>query len=371
VSQASGTTGGAGVYVTNNATTASGAAITVTSTTMTVSFVTSGTISVGQQATGTNVTAGTYVGGLGTGAGGTGTYILTQGCQFASTTVTLSQPVVTWDSVSGGFIIVSSTTGASSTMSFATGTLSTALALTQATGAVTSQGAVAAVPWAFMAGIIQQTQNWITFQTLFDPDGGSGNAQKQLFAAWTNSTGNQFVYLAWDNDITPTQSNAATTSLGYILEQSQSSGTVPIYEPAGSNNHYASFVGGAIASIDFTELNGRTNLKFRSQAGLPITSLTGTQAANLDANQYNYYAGNASRAQTFNWFSQGVLTGPFKWIDAYVNQIWLNYSLQQAFMLCLTQNKSVPFNASGYGLIRQWCANQNQNNSMYVIELAI
>jgi hypothetical protein len=194
----------------------------------------------------------------------------------------------------------------------------------------------------------------VTFQTLFDPDAGSGNTQKQLFAAWTNSTGSQFVYLAWDNDITPTQSTAAATSLGYILEQSESSGTVPIYETLGANSHYASFVGGAIASIDFSERNGRTNLKFRSQSGLPITSLTGTQAANLDANQYNYYAGNASRAQTFNWLSQGTITGPFEWIDSYINQIWLNYSLQEAFLLCLTQNKSVPYNPVGYGLVRQY-----------------
>lgn len=354
ISQTSGTTGGAGVYVTNNATTSSAASITATSTTMTVSAVGSGTVAVGDQATGSGVTTGTYIGGLGTGSGGTGTYILTQGMQFASTTVTLTQPVVTWDSVSGAFIIISSTTGATSTMSFATGTLSASLALTQALGAVTSQGAVTATPSAFMAGIIQTTQNWVTFQTLFDPDAGSGNAQKQLFAAWTNSTGNQFAYLAWDNDITPVNSNAATTSLGYILRQAQSSGTVPIYEQLGVNNHYASFVGGAIASVDFSEHNGRTNLKFRSQSGLPITSLTGTQAANLDANGYNYYAGNASRAQQFNWLAQGVITGPFDWIDTYIDQIWLNYSLQEAFLLCLTQNKSVPYNATGYSLLRQY-----------------
>lgn len=354
VSQTSGTTGAAGVYVTSVATTAAAAAIVCSSTTATVTAITTGVVAVGQQVSGTGITAGTYVGGLGTGTGGTGTYILTQGMQAASTALTMATPVTTYDSVSSAFTIISSTTGAASTIGFVSGTLSASLLLTAAAGAVTSQGAIASVPGSFMASVIATTQNWVTFQTLFDPDAGSGNAQKQLFAAWVNSTSNQYIYIAEDTDITATQSTAATTSLGYLLNQTQSSGTVPVYVPVGQTLNHGAFIAGAIASIDFTQFNGRTNLKFRSQTGLALNSLNQTQAANLDANKYDYYAGNASRSQQFNFFSQGAISGPFLWIDAFVNQIWLNNLFQQQFLLALTQLKSIPYNANGSTLLRQY-----------------
>ncbi len=259
---------------------------------------------------------------------------------------------VTYDSVSSAFVINSGTTGTTSTITFATGTLAASLALTQATGAVLSQGAIAAVPASFMAGIIAQTQNWATFQTLFDPDNGSGNTQKQLFAAWVNSTNNRYAYLAADTDITPTESTAATTSLGYILQSTKSSGTAPIYEPAGQTLHLAAFLGGQIASIDFNATNGRTTSAFRSQSGLSPSVTNATAAANLIANGYNFYGAYATANQGFDFFYPGSISGAYDWIDSYINQIWLNNQCQLALMTMLTQYKSIPYNPVGYGYIR-------------------
>jgi hypothetical protein len=86
---------------------------------------------------------------------------------------------VTYDSVSGAFVLTSTTTGATETITYATGTIAASLLLTQATGATLSQGAAAVTsPSAFMSGVVAQTTNWATFFTTFDPDGGSGNAIK-------------------------------------------------------------------------------------------------------------------------------------------------------------------------------------------------
>jgi len=46
------------------------------------------------------------------------------------------------------------------------------------------------------------------------------------------------------------------------------------------------------------------------------------------------------------------VSGPFTWVDTYINQIWLNSQFQLALMVLLTQVKSIPYNAAGYGLIR-------------------
>ena len=266
--------------------------------------------------------------------------------------MTAVTPVVTYDSVSGAFMVISSTTGASSTISFGSGTIAAPLMLTQATGAVTSQGAAAATPTPFMNGIIALTTNWATFQTLFDPDGGSGNTQKQAFAAWTNAQNNRYAYLAWDTDITPTESTAATTSLGYILDQSDSTGTVCIYEPSGSNLHHAAFVGGYAASINYNATNGRATADYKSQAGLTPSVTSETAAANLIANGYNYYGSVATAGASWQFFDPGQITGPYKWIDSFLNQIWLNNQCQIALMTLLTTLGSIPYNPVGYGYIR-------------------
>lgn len=63
----------------------------ISGTTLTVTDVYSGTIEVGQDITGTGVTAGTTINGLGTGTGGTGTYTVDTSQTAGSTTITGTQ----------------------------------------------------------------------------------------------------------------------------------------------------------------------------------------------------------------------------------------------------------------------------------------
>jgi hypothetical protein len=349
--QIAGTVGGAGTYDTSVVCTASAASITDTSSILYVTAVSSGTVAVGAQVTGAGIT-NTFITALGTGAGGTGTYVLTKVQEVASEALTMLIPTVVYDSVAGAFVVNSNTAGAASTISYGSGTIATALALTQATGAVLSQGSAAATPSAFMASIVAQTQNWATFQTIFDPDNGSGNAQKQLFAAWVNTTNNRYVYLVDDTDITPTESTAATSSLGYILGQSNSSGTVPIYEVAGVTSHLAAFIGGYAASIDFEATNGRATAAYKSGAGIISSVISETVATNLVANNYNYYGSVATAGASWKFFYPGSITGPYMGLDSYLNQIWLNNQCQIALMTLLTTLKRIPYNSVGYGYIR-------------------
>ncbi len=77
-----------------------------------------------------------------------------------------SSVVVTWDSVLKKFIIASATTGIDSTITFADeGTLATGLKLTEATGAVISQGAAPAVVDDIFTAILAKEQDWVTFST--------------------------------------------------------------------------------------------------------------------------------------------------------------------------------------------------------------
>lgn len=328
----------------------------IATTVLTVSAIISGTLAPGQVVSGTGITVGTYIVAQLTGpVGGTGTYTVSVSQTAASTTVTAKgrDVVVTYDSQSGGFIITSANTGTLQSLAgFATGAAATSLLLTSATGAVTSQGADSAVPGPFMDSVLLLTQNWVTFMLAFNPD-NSGNANRLLFAQWTNNQGDEFGFVCWDTDITPTAAVPATTSLGYLISQANYSGTFLIWEP--SDLLHAPFICGAAGSIDFTRTAGRITFKFRQQDGLVAGVTNATIASNLAANGYNYYGGYATRNQNFNFLANGVVSGKFKWFDSYINQIWLNNQLQLAILTGMTQVGSIPYDSAGYGLIEAFC----------------
>ena len=253
--------------------------------------------------------------------------------------------VVTYDSISGAFVITGPTTGAAGTISFAGGTLAAPLALTADTGAVTSQGAVAASPGTAMDSVTAATQDFVSFMTAFKPSTDDMFA----FATWYANRSNRFLYAMWDNGVPATTSND-TSSVGYRIAQAALGGTAPIYDP-NNGALVAAFLMGAIASIDFTRLEGRVTAAFRSGTGLTAGVTNATIANNLIANGYNFYGAYATANDQFVWFYPGQVSGQFEWIDSYVNQVWMNARFQQSLLMLLAQAGSVPYNIDGYSLI--------------------
>ncbi len=356
--------------LTSSTVTAKGATLTVTA------LGTATAVNPGDVAAGTNIPANTYVVGQvtplisGEATGGIGRYTVSNAVTTvaASETITLYTPAVQFDSLSGAFVVYSGTTGSpTSTMAFATGTIAAGLLLTQATGAFLSQGAAAATPASFMNGVVAVTTNFVCYKTSFDPDGGSGNTLKQAFAAWKNAYPNRYAYVVGDVDPLAVANPPQTETLGYVLANNGDSGTFLISETAGSN--VGSFVCGAAASIDFEETNGRITFAFKNQPGLVASVVTATQAVNAGGNPqvegsfgngYNYFGAVGGAAQNFLWLQRGTVTGPFKWFDSYVNQVWWNNLLQNALLNFLGTVKSVPFNQAGAGLIEQVLADPIQ-----------
>jgi hypothetical protein len=345
--------------------------VTGTSTVLDVTHVASGSLAIGQTVTGSTVASGTLITGQLTGsAGAVGTYSMSgaaQGVASESMTGVATAPLVTYDSVSGAFVITSGITGAPSSAAFATGTLSASLLLTSATGAVLSQGAAPAVPATFMNALLIVNASWTGFMTAFDPDGGSGNSVKQAFAAWKNSQNSRFCYVCWDTDATPTNTLPATSSLGYILNQNGDSGTALIWE--GSDLNHAAFILGSIASINFNQTNGRISFAYKAQPGLVASVTDPTAGGNLagnpqavgsNGNGYNFVGAYGAANANFVWFQRGFCTGPFAWLDSYINQVWLNYGFQQALLALQQASNSVPYDTAGYTAIEAALGDQVQ-----------
>ncbi len=328
----------------------------ITGTTLDVTAVASGTLAVGQQITGTGVTAGTVITALGTGTGGVGTYTVNNSQTVASEALVgeFVAPTVTFNSTTNAFIITSGITGSASTAAYATGTLAASLKLDQADGAVLSQGAAPATPGVFMANLLNQTQNWATFMTVWE----SQLAEKEAFAQWSNSVAPRYLYVSQDSDVAALTANN-TLAFGNYLQTNQLVGTCPVWGPStDTNNQYAAFICGFAASLNFNEENGRATLAFKSQSGLPAAVSDVNSYAAVLSNGYNVYSyfGSNNPANNQSWMMPGSVSGSWKWADTYLDQIWLNANLQLAMVNMLQAVKSVPYNAQGYSLVNAACA---------------
>lgn len=267
-------------------------------------------------------------------------------------------PAVTWDAVKSVFVFTSSTTGAASTMTFATGTLSAGLLLTSATGALLSQGADADTPATAMDMVKSKTQNWVDFTTMWEPD----DANKTLFAIWTNAQNQRYAYIVWDTNAQAII-NGSTTAFGVLAKTAGYDGVVCISGDSAAAiaqgttlaalaRNTAVFALGAVASIDFSRTNGRITGAFKSQPGMLATVTDQQKAANLLANGYSFYGAYATANDQFIFFYNGQMTGKWKWLDTFVDQVYLNSQFQLAIMSLLTTVPSIPYNEQGYGLIR-------------------
>lgn len=321
----------------------------IAGTTLTVSATGTGLIEIGQVISGSGITAGTYITALGTGVGGLGTYVVSDSQSAGSTAITAKTPVVTYDNISTSFLVTSPTTGASSVAGFGTGTISAGLKLTEATGAYDSAGSAAATPSAFMNVVVTLSQDWASFTTLFEPV----KADKEAFAAWNATQNNRWLYAMWETSVAATTADPSSTAGATIVDVGDS-GTAMLWQPEDDYLH--AFVMGAIASIDFTQTNGRANLAFRTQSGLTPGVRDQSTAEQLITNGYSFYGSYATATTGFNFLYPGQVVGPFAWIDTYINQIWLNTELQAALLQLLLNVRSVPYNDQGYNLIRQACA---------------
>jgi hypothetical protein len=91
---------------------------------------------------------------------------------------------------------------------------------------------------------------------------------------------------------------------------------------------------------------------YRGQGGLVPDITDATVAGNLIANGSNFYGAYATANDRFLNLQRGVMPGPWNFIDAYINQVWLNSEMQLALMVLLTNIRSLPYNSAGYNLIR-------------------
>lgn len=288
--------------------------------------------------------------------------IIVDGASHTSTTIDLSDATsyslassiinaafdgaleVSYDSQRGAFLLSSNTIGATSSITFAAGPLAVSLKLTAATDGILSQGINGTQPAAAMDAIVDGFQNWAAFALAFTPT----NAVNFGFAAWVSTQNKRWLFAAVDDNIVD---DGYTQTFMQQLISANIGGVAVVY----LDKLHAAFVLGATASIDFNRQNARITYCFKVTDGLIPSVTTKSQADELTAAGLNFVGAYATANDGFTFFSPGAIAGEYRFIDEYVNQIWLNNALQLALMTLLTSMPSIPYNAQGYSLIDAAC----------------
>lgn len=261
-------------------------------------------------------------------------------------------PTVTYDSQTQAFQITSGETGSVSSVAFGESygsgvDLSQTLNLTEQAGAVQSVGTDGESLTDTMANVLKYARDWVSFSTIFEPV----YAEKIELAQWCASWDTRFLYVLWDTD-NAARVNGSTISAGYAINHDLAlDGTCCVY----NSLDLAASVMGAVACLNFNQLNGRTTLAYRQFEGVTITCDDDEDYDALVANGYNCYADFATAANNFRFFQNGQVSGRFEWADSYLNAIAMKDSLQLNILDLFAAVRSLPYNEDGFASIRTAC----------------
>ena len=275
----------------------------------------------------------------------TGTVNLSTATSFSSAATLIGTALtatVTFDTQLQAFIVASGTTGLTSSISFGSGTAADALGLSEVGGAVVNNNTVADTADSALERVTDETLN-------FAPITGIGfNVDWfKKIATWVTKQNHRFWLFQYDKEPTATIAGS-TVNFAAWLKGNDVADVTPIY---GDIEHVA-FACGSVASIDFSEVNGRVTLDFRSQSGIKASVTSKQDAKALEANGYAFYGAWATANDRFQFMRNSVVSGEFKWANTYAFQIWLNQGFQLDGIIGLQQYKSIPPNNEGKALYR-------------------
>lgn len=257
----------------------------------------------------------------------------------------LASTTCTYSSVNGAFTITSPTTGDTSTITYASGTVATVMNLTAEAGAVLSQGAGVHTASADLQAIKDVTQNWVSFTTLYE----ATNDEHLALSAWASSQGIEYLYVGHTADANLLV-QGSTNSIADLIKDAEYGATALVYD----NVSIATFVLGAIGSVNWEKYQGTINYAFKKADGVSASVTDQTDADLLLAKGVSFMGSFATRNDDFTFFYDGQLFGTYGYIDSFVNTVWLKNVLQVAIMNGLSNAGRVPYNEQGYTLLRAW-----------------
>ncbi|MBC8949373.1 DUF3383 domain-containing protein [Xenorhabdus sp. TS4] len=244
-----------------------------------------------------------------------------------------------YDATSRTFTIEGATKGSAGTISFGSGDLAEYMGLTEK-NAQKNDGINADTIDELMPRITKEVSNFVSIMAI----GDFSSDEKLAISKWVTVQNDRYVHVLYSFS----SELAALEVISTAIRESEIGGTCLMY---GDHTHGA-FACTYAASLNFNELNGRATFAFRRQEGLIPTVTDKALADELLRLRFNFYGAYGTANDRFVFVNQGSISGKFKWLDSYVNQVYLNSQLQLALMTMLTSFKSIPYNETGRAIHR-------------------
>ncbi|AXH73698.1 MAG: protein of unknown function DUF3383 [Caudoviricetes sp.] len=267
----------------------------------------------------------------------------------------LADATVTYSSVTKAFTISNGVITGTSTVDYSpVSPLATALGVTQASGAVLSQGSVALTVAENLDSYLLIAKNWKNFTTVFVPD-------EQFIVdacAWLNTADNTRCYVFGIVDanllIPDNTSNIAYTLLneGYATEGTDGKIKYSVaIMPNYGESDIASFLMGIAGAVDYTRANATVSYAYKAQTGLGNIITDDTSYDALVQKGFNSYGRYNSSFNSFDFTEDGSVGGVFLWFDFHNNQFWLVNTIQDSLAAFFAEALIVPNDSDGYSQV--------------------
>jgi Protein of unknown function (DUF3383) len=264
-----------------------------------------------------------------------------------------SQAYCTFDTTTNAFTIGHNVSAQSvGYITSASDNLATLMKITQASGAILSQGTPVMTPQENMDAIVAQNGNFVPYTYNFDVSGDTNYSTIMGLTAWAAAQNNNYAFMAWSKDTNIVAAPQSTNTAPYYVATNgygsvAPTGQITFNAPIAFYYSDIDFImgqAGTIAGVNYNNSNATINLANKTYAGIVPLCSNQTQYNQALLNGCNFYGTFASRANVFNLSIKGTLGGIFLWIDNLVNQAWLNDAVTTAEVNYLNQVLKLGYN---------------------------
>lgn len=269
------------------------------------------------------------------------------GVASAITTALGGSGTVTWDATRKRFDVTSSTTGTTSTITFAqapvSGTdISGLLKLQTGQASAPVNGVAAETLLAAVTALADKSTDWYG---LYVAATGVADADHVAVAGFIEGTGNSRIY-----GVTITSTTVLdpvnTSDLASTLKGLGYKRTFVQY--SGSNAHAAASIFGRAFTVDFQGSNTTLTIKFKQEPGVTAEDLTTSQAATLKAKNCNAFVAYQNGTAIVQ---EGVMVNGY-FFDEVHGTDWLQNDVQTAvYNLLFTSTTKIPQTDAGINRI--------------------
>lgn len=249
---------------------------------------------------------------------------------------------VVYSSGNQSFIVTSETTGKTSNVSYATGTLADLLRLSQSEGATLSPAIESPSPTSVLNTLRKENLAFCSVFLTWEPD----EAEALTFAKWADSMKDDVCVVLSDSSNKAVIAGTGTSFAEQVFAANYE-GVVCVY----NSLELCAFIAGYPAAWDLTKTDGRFNAAFRRSSLLTANVTNEDIAQALKANGYNFYGVWASATNDFTFMMEGRISGQYVWLDSWYCQVWMRRYFQNCFIKALLAKGQIPYNNEGKGIL--------------------